>query len=52
MEQDVIEKSIEKLHVERRSALTWKKMHKFTDWKSSPLSKIKGSSKIERMQSW
>ena len=51
MEKYVKEKteSIEKLHVERRSALAWKTMHEVTKMKSTPLSKIKGSSKAERI---
>ena len=53
MEKYVKEKieSIEKLHVERRSALAWKTMHEVTNRKSTPLTKIKGSSKTERIQS-
>ena len=43
--------SVEKLHVERRSALAWKTMHEVTDRKSTPLTKVKGSCKIERIQS-
>ena len=45
--------SIENLHVEKSSALAWKTMHEVSNRKSSPrLSKIEGSSKIERIQSW
>ena len=53
MEKYVKEKteSIEKLHVERCSALAWKTMHEVTNMKSAPLSKIKRSSKTERIQS-
>ena len=52
MEQYVKEKTgiIEKLHVERRSA--WKTMHEVTNRQNTPLSKIKGFSKTERIQSW
>ena len=45
--------SIENLHVEKSSALAWKTMHEVSNRKSSPrLSKIEGSSKTERIQSW
>ena len=44
--------SIEKLHVERRSALAWKTMHEVIKRKGTPLTKIKGSSKNGRIQSW
>ena len=43
---------IEKLHVERCSALAWKTIHEVTNKKSTLLSKIKGFSKTERVQSW
>ena len=54
MEQYVKEKTeiIEKLHVERHSALAWKTMHEVTNRQNTPLSKIKGFSKTERIQSW
>ena len=44
--------SMEELDVERHSALAWKTMHKVTNRKSTPLTNIKGFSKIERIQSW
>ena len=43
---------IEKLHVERRSALAWETMHEVTNRKSTPLAKIEGSSETEKIQSW
>ena len=54
MEQYVKEETeiAEKRLVERRSTLDCKTMHEVINRKSTPFSKIKGSSKIERIQIW
>ena len=45
-------KDIEQMHIERRHAVAWETLRELTNKKTTPLSRIKGNTKDERLKNW